>query len=237
MDIGAELQAKMGPFPTWVWLGGVTALGGVYYLVKGGKKKAATTGTPGTACTQSDGSAGTWDSTGTVCQASTVSTVNEPTSGSTQGSTGTGATRNWRVQSGGSTVTSPPATGTSTTTGSVGATVPPPATTITNAPPGNTSGGPITSTVTGLHTTSVGSTTATLAWNPLTVPAGQGPLRSYMVQVYNSSGDSVYGPVSAGMSTSATVSGLKAKTAYHANVWADPASQGGPHATVPFTTT
>ncbi len=77
MDIGAELKGKAGPLPLYAWLLIMTGVGvGAYLLLK--KKKGPGTGTPGTACTQSDGSAGTWDSTGTVCQASTVSTVNAP---------------------------------------------------------------------------------------------------------------------------------------------------------------
>src|ERR1700684_4471127 len=95
MDIGAELKGKVGPFPLYVWLLIMTGLGLVAYLVLGEKKKGARTGTPGT---QSDGSAGTWDSTGTVCQATTISTVNAPTTGTISGQ---GSSRNWRSSGGG----------------------------------------------------------------------------------------------------------------------------------------
>src|SRR5208283_4273128 len=103
MDVGEELQGKIGPFPLYVWLLIMTAAGAAFYLFTKKKSTAATTGTPGTACTQSDGSAGTWDSTGTVCQASTVSTVNSGTNNMAQG----GAWQS-RVQSTTATATTTP---------------------------------------------------------------------------------------------------------------------------------
>src|SRR5271169_552332 len=95
MDIGAELKGKVGPLPLYAWLLIMTGLGlGAYLLLKKKNANASPgTGTPGTACTQSDGSAGTWDSTGTVCQASTVSTVNQPAAAGAGGGFG------WRSQS------------------------------------------------------------------------------------------------------------------------------------------
>src|SRR5271155_3619645 len=134
MDIVGTLKEKTGPFPLYVWLLAMTAVGGVLLLLKKKKGKGAATGTPGSPCTQSDGSAGTWDSTGTVCQATTVSTVNTPTATGTTSGNSSGM-RNWRAQSGGPTVTSGAGTTAATTTTSTTATVPPPATTVTTATP------------------------------------------------------------------------------------------------------
>jgi hypothetical protein len=44
------LQQRFGPFPVWVWLALVTALGGVYYLWE--RHKAGAAATPATAATQ-----------------------------------------------------------------------------------------------------------------------------------------------------------------------------------------
>jgi hypothetical protein len=96
-------------------------------------------------------------------------------------------------------------------------------------------GGPITAIPSGLHTTMVSKNSAQIQWEPVTPPAGQGPLTGYSVACYDSSGKTVNGPFKV-TTTVANIGGLKAGTAYHANVWADPASTGGPHATVSFTT-
>jgi hypothetical protein len=129
MDVGAELEGKVGPFPLYVWLLIATAAAGAYYLFTKKKSGTPTTGTPGTACTQSDGSAGTWDSTGTVCQASTVSTVNSGTNNMAQG----GAWQS-RVQSTTATATTTPAsTATASTPAATASTTPPAATTPTAA--------------------------------------------------------------------------------------------------------
>src|SRR6202453_2736830 len=134
MDLGAELKGKVGPFPLYVWLLIMTGLGLVAYLVLGKKKKGAATGTPGTPCTQSDGSAGTWDSTGTVCQATTVSTVNTPVAATTAtAAQPASGMRNWRSQSAGPTVAATPPSTTSTSS-----TVPPPATTVSTTTPPTT---------------------------------------------------------------------------------------------------
>jgi hypothetical protein len=131
----ASLKERVGPFPLYVWLLAMTGIGVVLLMLKKKKSGTPTTGTPGTPCTQSGGSAGTWDSTGTVCQATTVSTVNAPATTSTGGS----GMRNWRSQSGGPTVSSTPPTTTSTA-----GTVPPPATTTTTAPPPTPAGTTVT---------------------------------------------------------------------------------------------
>ena len=126
-------------------------------------------------------------------------------------------------------------TTTAGTTGTTGTT------TGTSASPGTATatatgnGGPITVIPSGLHTTMVSKNSAQIQWNPVTPPAGQGPLTGYNVACYDSSGKTVNGPFKVG-TTVANIGGLKAGTAYHANVWADPAATGGPHATVSFTT-
>jgi len=114
MDIAAELKGKAGPFPLYVWLLLLTAAAAVYFVVAR-RKKGPGTGTPGTPCTMTDGSAGTWDSTGTVCQATTVSTVNAP-----------GPDQGQPAQQAGGNITPPDVTPVASTPGNVGATVPPP---------------------------------------------------------------------------------------------------------------
>lgn len=107
-----------------------------------------------------------------------------------------------------------------------GGTTPPPA-----------KGGPITAAPVGLHTTQVSATSAQVAWTAPHVPAGQGPLTGYSVEAYNSAGQHVNGPFTVDPGQLyANIGQLKTKTAYHVNVWADPAKSGGPHATVSFTT-
>jgi large repetitive protein len=108
--------------------------------------------------------------------------------------------------------------------------------TTTGAPKPKT--GPITVTPVGLHTTSVGTTSAQVAWTAPTIPSGQGPLTGYSIEVYNSNGSAEGSPWTvAPTQLYANAGGLKSKTAYHINVWCDPATSGGPHATVSFTTT
>lgn len=108
------------------------------------------------------------------------------------------------------------------------------------APGGGSTGGgshPITATVSGLKTSHVNATSAQVIWHPLTPPAGQGPLTGYGVAAYDKAGHLVNGPftVSNGQ-VFANIGGLKSKTAYHVNVWAEPAKPNGPHASVSFTT-
>jgi hypothetical protein len=165
----AALKDRMGPFPLYVWLLIMTAIGAVFYLMKKKKGAAATTGTPGTPCTQSDGSAGTWDSTGTVCQASTVSTVNAPASTGPAGVNG--SLRNWRAGSG--TATSGSGTGTTSATGT-GSTVPPAQPPVTTVPPPASTGTTLV-TVPNLAGQSAGAAHNALVALGLvpTAPAGQ----------------------------------------------------------------
>ena len=215
MDIGAELKGKVGPFPLYVWLLGMSALGLGFYLFTKKKNAAPTTGTPGTPCTQSDGSAGTWDSTGTVCQASTVSTVNAPTN---QG-------RGWRSQSSTATATTGPAATAAAST--------PPATAATT-PPAQT---PITPTTTGaagalsnLQAYNVTRTGATVKWNPDQNNRG-GYSYSVMVAKNWPKGPAVRSGVTAG--TSVTITGLKPGTTYNFGVQGLP---GGAGDNIHFTT-
>lgn len=216
MDIGAELKAKVGPLPLYGWLLIMTGVGVVAYLVLG-KKKAASpgTGTPGTACTQSDGSAGTWDSTGTVCQASTVSTVNSMS--------GTGGGRDWRSQSGTATA------GSGAAGGSAGSTVPPDSNPVTGT--GNPNSGnwtfpaPGNLKVTGASKT---STQLKISWSPVKGPGGQIP-PTYEVRIFRG-GQQIRENAVPG--TSYTENGLsKGTTGLVVNVWANGGPLAPPHAT------
>ncbi len=104
----------------------------------------------------------------------------------------------------------------------------------TSTPP---KGGPITVTPVNLHVTQVSATSVGVAWAAPTIPAGQGPLTGYTAEVYTAAGQSEGPPwtVPAGQ-LYANAGGLKSKTAYHLNVWCEPAQSGGPHASVSFTT-
>jgi hypothetical protein len=184
MDVGAELKGKVGPFPLYVWLLIMTGLGLVAYLVLGKKKKGAATGTPGTPCTQSDGSAGTWDSTGTVCQATTVSTVNAPTAGTISGQ---GSSRNWR-SSGGTATSSPVAPPPTTGTGTGTTTNPPPTTTtppvsnpitpVSGSPSGTKDQVGTVYSNTTKETGSVASSDGGKTWTYIGVPAKKGQPKS-----------------------------------------------------------
>jgi cytoskeletal protein RodZ len=220
MDIGAELKAKMGPFPLYVWLLAMTAVGVVFFLLKKKKSGSATTGTPGTACTQSDGSAGTWDSTGTVCQASTVSTVNADNS-----TTSSAGDRNWRAQSSTATATTTAATTAAASTPAAAASTTPPASTpVTTTGTGNPNSGnwsfpaPAGLKVTGASKT---STQIKISWNAVKGPAGQIPA-TYEVRIFRG-GQQIRENAVPG--TSYTESGLsKGTTGLTVNVWAN----GGP---------
>jgi hypothetical protein len=219
MDVGAELKGKVGPFPLYVWLlimtGGALA---AYMFLKKKNSGQQMTGTPGTPCTQSDGSAGTWDSTGTVCQATTVSTVNAPTS---QG-------RQWRSQSTAATATDTGTSSTGTTT-----TTPPPGGTVSSG--GTGTGNPNSGNWSfpppgGLKVTGAGkhSTQIKLSWSPVKGPAGQTPA-TYTVRIFRG-GQQIRENTVAG--TSYTENGLaKGTTGLTINVWANGGPLAPTHAT------
>ena len=96
--------------------------------------------------------------------------------------------------------------------------------------------GPITNQVRELHVTKLFTNSAQVAWAAPVAQNGEMPT-GYGVACYDSGGHVVNGPFSvpAGQ-LYANIGGLKSKTAYHANVWADPAPPNGPHQTVSFTT-
>jgi hypothetical protein len=117
-------------------------------------------------------------------------------------------------------------------------TTPPASGTPSTPAPSTAAHGPITVTPVNLHVTATSTGSAQVAWLAPSIPANQGPLTGYTVECYDSSGHDVNGPFTVATSQLyANIGGLKAKTAYHVNVWCDPAQSGGPHATVSFTTT
>ena len=102
---------------------------------------------------------------------------------------------------------------------------------------GSPGGGPITAEPVNLHVTHTYTGSAQVAWLSPTIPANQGPLTGFSVAAYDKSGHVVNGPFTVGKGQLyANIGGLKSKTAYHVNVWCDPAKSGGPHSTVSFTT-
>lgn len=115
-------------------------------------------------------------------------------------------------------------TGTGTTTGT---------TTGTGSTPKPAGGGPITNIPGNFRVTGVNGLSISLAWDPVTVPPGQGPLRGYTV-AYGQSASSlpytqVLGPVTSTTITFNPGAGSNGLTHYF-EVWADPATTGGPHA-------
>jgi hypothetical protein len=216
VDIGAELKAKVGPLPLYVWLLIMSVIGGAAYLYfKKKKGSAGQTGTPGTPCTMTDGSAGTWDSTGTVCQATTVSTVNSMT--------GTGGGRGWRAQSTTATATTTPVTtAAASTPDATAATVPPVAPPVTA--PGSGSGSPLApAVVTGLHVTSTGKNSIGLAWSRSAGATG------YQVRVTYQSKVIQTHPVTG---TSYTVAGLSPNRTYGLHVVATNGAAWAPEASI-----
>jgi hypothetical protein len=218
MDIGAELKDKVGPFPLYVWLLILTGAALIIYMFTK-KKKGPGTGTPGTACTMSDGSAGTWDSTGTVCQASTVSTVNVPPAAATAAaSTDSGVAAT--VPPSGGTVTAPGGTGTGPANGAW------PGTGTGNPNSGNWSfPAPGNLKVTGAGKN---STQVKLSWSPVKGPGGQSPA-TYEVRIFRG-GQQIRENAVPG--TSYTESGLsKGTTGLTVNVWANGGPLAPAHAT------
>lgn len=204
-DLGATLKEKVGPLPLYVWLLIMTGVGlAAYFLLK---KKSPGTGTPGTPCTMSDGSAGTWDSTGTVCQATTVSTVNVPSAADT-GATATAP---------GTPVAPPPAP-----TGPGGPFVPPPAPNPVPSP-GPGTGTQTPATVTGLHKTTVSTNSIGIAWSK------SANATSYQVRVtYQTK------PIQTHMTTGTTftITGLSANRTYGIHVVAINGSHWAPEASI-----
>jgi hypothetical protein len=220
MDIGAELKGKVGPFPLYVWLLAMTGIAvATWILVK--KKKQPTSGTPGSPCTMTDGSAGTWDSSGTVCQATTVSTVNTPANG---------GQRSWRTAAGATSGTTATATMTPATTAAASTPAAAASTTPPEAPPVSTSTtGPTSpkavppSPVSGLHATSSGKNSVGLAWGR------SANATSYQVRVtYQSK------VVSTAMTTGTTftVTGLQPNRTYGLHVVAINGSNWAPEASI-----
>lgn len=91
---------------------------------------------------------------------------------------------------------------------------------------------------TALKASSVGISSVLLSWTDVpTKPTAS----SYTIAVYDKAGHlasqtTASAPDMPGAHTQVTVGGLKTKTAYHANVWANGGKQAPPHATVTFTT-
>jgi Fibronectin type III domain len=217
MDIGAELKGKVGPFPLYVWLLGMTGLAVVAYMVFKKKSTQPTTGTPGTPCTQPDGSAGVWDSSGTVCQATTVSTVNVPGAG-VPGMNVPSGQGTWSM------TTTPAGTAAASTPAAVAATTPPEAPPVSTSTTGPTSPKAVMpAMVTGLHATSVAKTSIGLAWNRAA------NAQTYQVRVtYQSKVQST--AMTTG--TSYTVTGLKANQTYGLHVVAINGSNWAPEASI-----
>lgn len=118
--------------------------------------------------------------------------------------------------------------------GGTGTSTPPPATTPPPASTPPSGGGPITVAPSGFHVVSVNGLSITLGWDPLTPPAGEGPLRGYVVAYGQSPGALSY-QQSAGPEANGTTitfnSGAGANDLTHYfECWATPASSGGPHA-------
>lgn len=203
-DIGATLKEKVGPFPLYVWLLIMSAVAlGAYFLLK---KKSPGTGTPGTPCTMSDGSAGTWDSTGTVCQATTVSTVNVPPAPDTTGAT----------------ATAPAGPAPPPTINPCGPMVPPPAPNPVPSP-GPGTGTQTPATVTGLHKTTVGRNSIGIAWSK------SANATSYQVRVtYQTQ------PIQTHMTTGTTftITGLSPNRTYGIHVVAINGSHWAPEASI-----
>jgi hypothetical protein len=126
-----------------------------------------------------------------------------------------------------------PTTGTGTGTGSVTS----PVSGGTGAGSGTApvkAGGPITVAPSGFHVVSVSGLSVTLGWNPLTPPAGQGPLRGYVVAYGQSATDLPYqqsaGPGANGTTITFNAGAGSAGLTHYFELWATPASSGGPHA-------
>ena len=111
---------------------------------------------------------------------------------------------------------------------------------VTSTTPGTTTvpapaagGKPVTVAPSGFRVVSVtNGDDVNLAWDPLTPPAGEGPLTGYMIAYGPTSGSQQYKQQVGGQTTEATVPGVGAGAAgsHYFELWALPASPGGPHA-------
>ena len=205
-DIGTTLKEKVGPFPLYVWLLIMTGIAVVAYVLL--KKKSPGTGTPGTPCTMSDGSAGTWDSTGTVCQATTVSTVNVPPA------TDTGATATAPA--------SPVAPAPAPSVNPGGPMVPPPAPNPVPTP-GPGTGTQTPAAVTGLHVTTHSQNSIGIAWSKSAHATSYQVRVTYqtkVIQTHMTTG------------TTFTVTGLNANRTYGIHVVAINGSHWAPEASI-----
>ena len=133
---------------------------------------------------------------------------------SSSGATGTGS-----GSSGGSGASTGTTAGTGTTTPSGGS---------------SSKGGPITNVPGNFRVTGVSGLKISLAWDPVTVPPGQGPLRGYTLAYGQSASSLPYTQQLGASATSTSVTfnsgaGSNGLTHYF-EVWADPADTGGPHA-------
>ena len=100
--------------------------------------------------------------------------------------------------------------------------------------PPQAGGGPITAVPGNFRVLNVNGLSISLAWSPVTVPAGQGPLRGYTVAYGQSASDLPYRQQTGPDETLTTITfdaclGAHGATKYF-EVWADPANAGGPHA-------
>lgn len=106
---------------------------------------------------------------------------------------------------------------------------PPP---VTEPPPAG--GGPITVAPKNFRVESVNGLAVTLAWDPVQVPAGEGPLRSYVIAYGQSANSTPYQQAVVRTATSTTIRFNEGPGAHGLRhyfiLWADPASPGGPHA-------
>ena len=217
------LTRKIGPLPTWGWLG---IGGGLWWYFAKKQQAPAAAGT-------------VVDPAGNVCSAL------NPLTGFCPGSAADIAATGGAVQGGTTTDTSGPGpagdtgTGATDTSGGAGsgapsggpAPTPPPV----HAPPVNAKWSyPAPK---GLHAVNVSDSGYGIAWTPVTGPGGQHPT-GYTVATYNSRGQLV-DQFASGATTTREYgkggTGLTPGATYHTNVWANGGPQAPPHSTVTVT--
>jgi hypothetical protein len=219
MPLAESLSEKIGPLPTWGWLGLATGAAGAYYVIE--KRKASSTGTTSAAAAEQQLAA-------EEAAAANVAATTTPNYGygGGNGSAGSGHTHSW----------SPPASTTAPvgTTTPVGSTAPPTGTTApptgTTAPTGPTAPAPVkvaAGPISNLQASNVTSTGATIRWN-----ADSGNTQGYAYNVTQLNGKSVKsGNTNA---TSVALTGLHSKYTYNFGVQGLP---GGAGDNIHFTTT